>query len=196
MHHYEVVFLVHPDQSNQILAMIDNYRSMIEKAAGQIHRLEDWGSRQLAYQINKTRKAHYVLMNIECTKETLNDLRTAFRFNDAIIRTLELSQKQAITEPSALFKSKTSEEQKKSVSSTAEDSLPVANDGAAVMDDQVLLEDDALEDDAKETDLLDINDTTLSMAEDDAQPESQPESENQPQPAAVPVLRVVDPEDN
>jgi len=109
MRHYEVVFMVHPDQSEQVPAMIERYRSMIEGAQGKIHRLEDWGRRQLAYPINKIHKAHYVLMNIECGQETLNELETAFRFNDAVIRSLTLARTAAVTAPSPLVKEKEEE---------------------------------------------------------------------------------------
>jgi small subunit ribosomal protein S6 len=104
MRHYEVVFMVHPDQSEQVPAMIERYRSMIESAKGAIHRLEDWGRRQLTYPINKVHKAHYVLMNIECELETLRELESAFRFNDAVLRSLVIKRKQAITAPSPLIK--------------------------------------------------------------------------------------------
>ena len=106
MRHYEIVFLVHPDQSEQVNAMIDRYRSMIESSGGAIHRLEDWGRRQLAYPINKIHKAHYVLMNIECGAETLNELTSAFRFNDAVIRNLVIQRDQADVEPSPMAKAK------------------------------------------------------------------------------------------
>ena len=104
MRHYEVVFMVHPDQSEQVPAMIERYRSMIEGGQGKIHRLEDWGRRQLAYPINNIHKAHYVLMNIECGQEVLNELETAFRFNDAVIRSLTLGRKDAVTTPSPLVR--------------------------------------------------------------------------------------------
>lgn len=104
MRHYEIVLLVHPDQSDQVPAMIERYRSSIEKDSGTIHRLEDWGRRQLAYPINKIHKAHYVLMNIECEQKTLNELTSAFRFNDAVIRNMVLSRDAAVTEPSFLVK--------------------------------------------------------------------------------------------
>lgn len=106
MKHYEVVFLVHPDQSEQVPAMIERYSTMVTQKKGVIHRLEDWGRRQLAYPINKILKAHYVLMNIECDKETLDELSNAFRFNDAVIRNLILTTKQAVKEPSPLLKEK------------------------------------------------------------------------------------------
>ena len=105
MRHYEVVFMVHPDQSEQVPAMIERYRSIIEGQTGTIHRLEDWGRRQLAYPINKVHKAHYVLMNIECGAETLRELESAFRFNDAVMRNLIITQKRAVTEASPLARS-------------------------------------------------------------------------------------------
>ncbi|MCZ6526529.1 MAG: 30S ribosomal protein S6 [Gammaproteobacteria bacterium] len=110
MRHYEIVFLVHPDQSDQVPAMIDRYRAVIESTGGAIHRLEDWGRRLLAYPINKIHKAHYVLMNIECNDEALEQLNSAFRFNDAVIRNLIIKRKNAITEASFLAKTKEQEE--------------------------------------------------------------------------------------
>ena len=104
MRHYEIVFLVHPDQSEQVPAMLERYRSSIEGAGGSIHRLEDWGRRQLAYPIQKVAKAHYVLMNIECDTATLEELTSAFRFNDAVLRNLVISRKEAVTETSMLAK--------------------------------------------------------------------------------------------
>ncbi|MHB1565912.1 MAG: 30S ribosomal protein S6 [Acidiferrobacter sp.] len=104
MRHYEIVFLVHPDQSEQVPAMIERYRALIEGGNGHIHRLEDWGRRQLAYPINKIHKAHYVLMNIECEPPVLQELETAFKFSDAVIRTLTLVRHEAVTAPSPLAK--------------------------------------------------------------------------------------------
>jgi small subunit ribosomal protein S6 len=112
MRHYEVVLLVHPDQSEQVPAMLERYRALIEADKGVIHRLEDWGRRQLAYTINKTHKAHYLLMNIECEPKTLKELDTAFRFNDAVLRTMVINRKEAIKTQSPF--AKTSEEEKKS----------------------------------------------------------------------------------
>jgi small subunit ribosomal protein S6 len=106
MKHYEIVFLVHPDQSEQVPAMIERYSNMVTQKNGKIHRLEDWGRRQLAYPINKVLKAHYVLMNIECDKETLTDLSNAFRYNDAVLRNLIINMKHAVKEPSPLLKEK------------------------------------------------------------------------------------------
>ncbi|MEJ2694093.1 MAG: 30S ribosomal protein S6 [Candidatus Thiodiazotropha sp.] len=110
MRHYEVVFLVHPDQSEQVPAMIERYRSGIESKGGVIHRQEDWGRRQLAYPINKIHKAHYVLMNIECDNEALDELESAFRFNDAVLRNMIIRREEAITEVSHLAKSQDDED--------------------------------------------------------------------------------------
>ncbi len=102
MRHYEIVFLVHPDQSEQVPAMVERYRNLIESRQGTIHRFEDWGRRQLAYPIQKVHKAHYILMNIECDGETLKELTDAFRFNDAVLRNLVVRRDEAITEPSPM----------------------------------------------------------------------------------------------
>ena len=104
MRHYEVVFLVHPGQSEQVPAMVERYRGNIEKRGGVIHRFEDWGRRQLAYPISKVHKAHYVLMNIECDAEALEELESAFRYNDAVLRNLIVRRDAAVTEPSPLLK--------------------------------------------------------------------------------------------
>jgi len=106
MRHYEICFLVHPDQSEQVPAMLERYRGMIEEKGGTIHRLEDWGRRQLAYPIIKLHKAHYVLMNIECDGQSLAELEGAFRFNDAVLRHLTIRRKAAITEQSEMLKVK------------------------------------------------------------------------------------------
>lgn len=106
MRHYEIVFLVHPDQSDQVQAMVDRYRVMIEEDGGKIHRLEDWGRRQLAYPINKIHKAHYVLMNVECSQTVLDEMQSAFRFNDAVIRNLVILRDGPETEPSPLIRSR------------------------------------------------------------------------------------------
>lgn len=105
MRHYEVVFLVHPSQSEQVPAMIERYRGNIEKSGGTIHRLEDWGRRQLAFPIGKVHKAHYVLINIECERDALDELESAFRFNDAVLRNLITRRDEAVTEASPLARS-------------------------------------------------------------------------------------------
>ena len=104
MRHYEVVFIVHPDQSEQVPAMVDRYRQMVTGRNGRIHRLEDWGRRQLAYPMEKIHKAHYVLMNIECDNETLTELEHAFKFNDAVLRHLTIQMNDAVITPSAMMK--------------------------------------------------------------------------------------------
>jgi small subunit ribosomal protein S6 len=104
MRHYEIVFIVHPDQSEQVPAMVERYRALITGRGGQIHRLEDWGRRQLAYAIEKIHKAHYVLMNIECDGETLAELEHGFKFNDAVLRSLTIKMKHAVTSLSPMMK--------------------------------------------------------------------------------------------
>ncbi len=129
MRHYEVVFIVHPDQSEQVPAMIERYRALITASKGTMHRLEDWGRRQLAYPIQKIHKAHYVLMNIECDQATLDELEHGFKFNDAVIRHLTMSTKTAVTAPSPMMK----EEKSKSVLSRDEaPAAPVAAPAAEV----------------------------------------------------------------
>ena len=110
MRHYEIVFLVHPDQSEQVPGMVERYRAMIEGSGGHVHREEDWGRRQLAFPISKIHKAHYILLNIECDKSTLDELLGSFRFNDAVLRHLVVNRKDAVTEASPMAKSAESEE--------------------------------------------------------------------------------------
>ena len=104
MRHYEIVFIVHPDQSEQVPAMIERYRTMVTTRGGQIHRLEDWGRRQMAFPLQKVHKAHYVLMNIECDQVALDELEHAFKFNDAVLRHLTVKMTKAVTSPSAMMK--------------------------------------------------------------------------------------------
>jgi len=104
MRHYEIVFMVHPDQSEQVPAMVERYTGLVTENGGTVHRLEDWGRRHLAYPINKIHKAHYVLMNVECSGETLDEIENIFRFNDAIIRSLVVRAKEAVTEASPMMK--------------------------------------------------------------------------------------------
>lgn len=121
MRHYEIVVMVHPDQSDQVSSMMKRYQSMIEEGSGVVHRLEDWGRRQLAYPINKIHKAHYVLMNIECNQATLNELTTGFRFNDAIIRNLVMRLDGPVTAPSLLVKSEVAKSETAPTDEVAED---------------------------------------------------------------------------
>ncbi|TDQ58110.1 SSU ribosomal protein S6P [Mesocricetibacter intestinalis] len=106
MRHYEIVFMVHPDQSEQVPGMIERYTGSVKEAGGQIHRLEDWGRRQLAYPINKLHKAHYVLMNVEAPQEVIDELETTFRYNDAVLRNVIIRTKHAVTEASPMVKAK------------------------------------------------------------------------------------------
>ncbi|SEG71927.1 30S ribosomal protein S6 [Marinobacterium lutimaris] len=112
MRHYEIVFLVHPNQSEQVPAMIERYKALIEGANGQIHRLEDWGRRQMAYPINNVHKAHYVLMNVECGQEELDELANLFRYNDAVLRNMVIRCKEAITELSPIKAAEAREDRK------------------------------------------------------------------------------------
>ena len=116
MRHYEICFIVHPDQSEQVPAMIERYRTLVVSQGGKVHRVEDWGRRQLAYPIAKLVKAHYVLFNIECGKSTLDELEHGFRYNDAVLRHLTVGQKKAITTPSPMMKVVEKDEARKAVS--------------------------------------------------------------------------------
>ncbi len=126
MRHYEIVFLVHPDQSDQVPAMIEKYKATVEADGGSVHRSEDWGRRQLAYPINKINKAHYVLMNVECTSTALAELETAFRFNDAVIRNMVIRCKTAITDASPLARSKEEQERDRRPAPAPATPAPVA----------------------------------------------------------------------
>jgi small subunit ribosomal protein S6 len=114
MRHYEIVFMVHPDQSEQVPGMIERYTSAIQKDGGQVHRLEDWGRRQLAYPINKIHKAHYVLMNVEASNDALDELTTTFRYNDAVIRNLVIRRNEPVTEESFIMKAEKENRERKS----------------------------------------------------------------------------------
>ncbi|MCB1679640.1 MAG: 30S ribosomal protein S6 [Halioglobus sp.] len=114
MRHYEIVFMVHPDQSEQVPAMIERYTGTIEKDGGKVHRLEDWGRRQLAYPINKIHKAHYILMNVEASNEALDELTTTFRYNDAVIRNLVIRRDEAVTDESFIMKAEKENRERKS----------------------------------------------------------------------------------
>ena len=128
MRHYEIVFIVHPDQSEQVPAMIERYRAMATAGGGRIHRLEDWGRRQMTYPIAKVHKAHYVLMNIECDNETINEFEHSFRFNDAVLRHLTVKMTKAVIDPSPMMK----EEKSRSMMERAgEPGAPVAEAAAA-----------------------------------------------------------------
>jgi small subunit ribosomal protein S6 len=146
MRHYEIVFLVHPDQSEQVPAMIDRYKATVESNGGKVHRLEDWGRRQLAYSINKIHKAHYVLMNVECNQDVRDEIETAFKFNDAVIRSLIVKRDEAVTDMSALAKAKSEEDaaDKRAASRPA----PVAKEPAPVAKEEVAAKTENNEDSA------------------------------------------------
>ncbi len=139
MRHYEIVFLVHPDQSEQVPAMMERYRSMIEGSGGVVHRAEDWGRRQLAHAINKVHKAHYLMLNIECGRDALDELVGAFRFSDAVLRHLVIRRDKAITEASIMAKEKAEEDAREQAaaarSSSARSSAPVARADDSSSDD-------------------------------------------------------------
>src|ERR1700760_3142376 len=136
MRHYEIVFLVHPDQSEQVPAMIERYKGMIAGGEGKVHRLEDWGRRQLTYPISKVHKAHYMLLNIECDQKTLNELTGAFRFSDAVLRHLVVQMDKAVTEPSPMARGEDEEgggrrERGRDDSGSDDDESPAAGESAS-----------------------------------------------------------------
>lgn len=130
MRHYEIVFLVHPDQSEQVPAMVERYTNLITEDGGKVHRLEDWGRRQLAYPINKIHKAHYVLMNIEASEGVMAELNDTFRYNDAIIRNLVIRRKEAVTEVSPIKASESREERRSAQREEKSESADIADDSA------------------------------------------------------------------
>jgi small subunit ribosomal protein S6 len=139
MRHYEIVFLVHPDQSEQVSGMVERYTSAVTGTGGKIHRLEDWGRRQLAYPINKIHKAHYVLMNIECTDEALEELTTNFRYNDAVLRNLVVRTDEVVTGESAIMKAEKESRERKQRAERRQEEVAT----------RVEVEEDGLEDDAE-----------------------------------------------
>ena len=126
MRHYEVCFIVHPDQSEQVPAMVERYKALVTARNGIIHRLEDWGRRQLAYPLQKIHKAHYVLMNIECDGETLAELEHSFKFNDAVLRHLTVKMKTAVTSPSPMMKEEKSKSMMEARGEVAAEAAPAA----------------------------------------------------------------------
>jgi len=146
MRHYEVIFLVHPDQSEQVPAMVERYRSTIESNGGAIHRLEDWGRRQLAYPIQKLHKAHYIMMNIECNAETLEELTSAFRFNDAVLRNMVVKMNEAVTDPSLMAKAKEEKDNRsyrEDTSAEQKDDSGEAAEEVVAADEEVAAEEEA-----------------------------------------------------
>jgi len=144
MRHYEIVFLVHPDQSEQVPGMVERYKQAIEKDGGKIHRLEDWGRRQLAYPINKVHKAHYILMNVETTQEVVEELGTNFRYNDAVLRNMIIQMDEAVTEESPILKAEKESRERRSRGERPRDEERRTDDAVEELDD------DQADDDADE----------------------------------------------
>ena len=140
MRHYEIVFLVHPDQSEQVPAMVQRYRSIVEASGGTVHRFEDWGRRQMAYPINKIYKAHYTLFNIECSLEALEELKSTFRFNDAVIRNMILVVDNAVTAESPLIKKDEGKPAETTAPAAASDAAPAKVEEAAAATEEVAAE--------------------------------------------------------
>jgi len=176
MRHYEICFLVHPDQSEQVPAMLERYRNMIEEKNGSIHRLEDWGRRQLAYPIAKLHKAHYVLMNIECDNDTLAELEGAFKFNDAVLRHLTIRRQNALVEQSEMLKAK--EEKDRSSRDHSDRRRPSSDDESTdVVEESEELEDDEEESEVEATDEAVAEEKVASAtAEVKAESEIKPEA--------------------
>jgi small subunit ribosomal protein S6 len=160
MRHYEICFLVHPDQSEQVPAMLERYRALIEGSQGAIHRLEDWGRRQLAFPIAKLHKAHYVLMNIECDAATLAELEGIFRFNDAVLRHLTVCRQEAIVEQSLMMKAK----EEKDRSSRSYEDRKAAGSSSDADDDSDDLDDDSDDIDDEDIDNDDLDDVSSSVS--------------------------------
>jgi small subunit ribosomal protein S6 len=163
MRHYEIVFLVHPDQSEQVPAMVERYRSMITASGGAVHREEDWGRRQLEFPIKKIHKAHYVLLNIECAREVLEELESAFRFNDAVLRHLTLTCKAAETEKSAMMKEVEREE-----SAKTSDRKPAARSEDAAASDTAKSADEPAAEAATATEAATETETAAETADADS----------------------------
>ena len=188
MRHYEVVFMVHPDQSEQVPAMIERYRTMIESSGGAIHRLEDWGRRLLAYPINKIHKAHYVLMNIECGAEPLEELGNAFRFNDAVIRNLIMRRDDPVTETSLFAKMKEEEEASAKLRAEAEERSRAAAAAAekaqaeAEAVEPEAVEPEAVEPEAAEPEAAESSETPVDeVASEDVTDVAEPVAEEVPE---------------
>ena len=167
MRHYEVVFLVHPDQSEQVPGMIDRYTLLMTDNGGKVHRMEDWGRRQLAYPINKIHKAHYVLMNVECGGETLEELTTLFRYNDAVLRNLIIKCKDAITEESMILKGERESKERKA---RAEQKRKMEEEAAAVAAEEGGTDDDDSDPASLEEAAVSIEDADTSGEDTDEAP--------------------------
>ncbi len=171
MRHYEIVFLVHPDQSEQVPAMVERYRGIIEGGEGVIHRLEDWGRRQLAYPIQKLAKAHYVMMNVECSAEVLAEIESAFRFNDAVLRNMVIRRNEAITESSLMLKAKEEKDQREKAEAERQAASAAARAQAAAEAEKKAAESAAEEADAGS------EEASAAESEGDAESETNTEQE-------------------
>jgi small subunit ribosomal protein S6 len=178
MRHYEIVFLVHPDQSEQVPAMVERYHGLVSASGGTVHRNEDWGRRQLAHPIHKAHKAHYVLMNVECTHDVIDEITSAFRFNDAVLRHMIISRKNAITEASPMAvaveeeKVKEREAQRRRDAKAAAEAASLADSGEQTdRDDEESPEDDAVSasddpgEDAEDAEDADVADESSDAAQ-------------------------------
>jgi small subunit ribosomal protein S6 len=143
MRHYEIVFLVHPDQSEQVPAMIERYTAVVTEAGGQVHRLEDWGRRQLAYSINKVHKAHYVLLNVEATQEAVDELTTLFRYNDAVLRNMVIREDEAVTEESPILKSEKESRERRASRAAKSEEVVTTEAGSEESTEEVAAEQDS-----------------------------------------------------
>ena len=180
MRHYEICFLVHPDQSEQVPAMLERYTNMIEESGGTIHRLEDWGRKQLAYPVAKLHKAHYVLMNIECNGETLSELEGVFRFNDAVLRHMTIRRQSALTEQSEMLKAKEEKDRSSREHSDRRRAAPVqTSDDAPAKAAPAEAADAEIEEtkaEAVETDAAEVAEVAAPV-----EAESSPETETKPE---------------
>ena len=182
MRHYEICFLVHPDQSEQVPAMLERYTNMIEESGGTIHRMEDWGRRQLAYPVAKLHKAHYVLMNIECNGETLSELEGVFRFNDAVLRHMTIRRQSPLTEQSEMLKAKEEKDRssrehsdrRRAAPEQASDNAPAKVADAEAEETKAEVEETKAE--AVETDSAEVVEVATPV-----EAESSPESEIKPE---------------
>ncbi|NBD95344.1 MAG: 30S ribosomal protein S6 [Gammaproteobacteria bacterium] len=152
MRHYEIVLLVHPDQSEQVPGMLERYRSLVEEKGGSVHRSEDWGRLQLAYTIAKLHKAHYLMLNIECDSETLDELESIFKFNDAILRHLVVRKDKAETEPSVMLKRKESKDERESAKRERSDDSGDSKDDGSDDDSDDTSSEDASEESSGDSD--------------------------------------------
>ena len=181
MRHYEIVFLVHPDQSEQVPAMVERYQGMVTESGGAVHRTEDWGRRQLAHPINKIHKAHYVLFNVECGHEVVNEITSAFKFNDAVLRHMVISRKEAITEPSHMAVAVEEEKLREKESQRRRDAKAAAE--SAMLSDEKPEAEEAADKPAEEADAA--PDAEVVAEEAPAAAEETPEAAAEEAPEAV-----------